>query len=266
MLGLLLVAAAFIVSGGSVVASSSNVRGVIGAAVGAAGALVLFGSAARLSVVPTPLHPMWWAKVLFHPGNYVLLSAVYLLLGFAVKLAGFATEADLTSKLGCSSLGNGLAAWALLLLILHVAMARNLHVSYHTHLAEDETDTLSSEPLPHCSPKLDVDVLVVGCGPVGLLTAITLAKSGASVAVVELRAEPIADARFLGLNSATMEHLKQYLDADIFAELLRRGMPNGSQSGSMLCTGLLQADAKIIKSAVTPPRGVMMEVRSTYDF
>ncbi|MEU5594266.1 FAD-dependent monooxygenase [Streptomyces sp. NPDC020298] len=74
--------------------------------------------------------------------------------------------------------------------------------------------------------KYDVDVTVVGAGPVGLLLAAELALSGASVQILERRAEPDEAMKAQSINVPTAEALD------------RRGLlPGGGRRGGTRLTG-----------------------------
>ena len=53
---------------------------------------------------------------------------------------------------------------------------------------------------------MDVDVVVVGAGPVGLTAAVELARRGVRARVIDVLAEPRHYAKAVGLQPRTLEH------------------------------------------------------------
>src|SRR6185369_10411413 len=64
---------------------------------------------------------------------------------------------------------------------------------------------------PEATPPVDVDVLVVGGGPVGLSTAVELTSRGIAVAVVEAaRTALLVRAGAMGHSPRTVEHFHRW--------------------------------------------------------
>ncbi|MFZ7088007.1 FAD-dependent oxidoreductase [Curtobacterium sp. RRHDQ10] len=80
-----------------------------------------------------------------------------------------------------------------------------------------------------------VDVLVVGGGPVGVLTAALLAQAGVDVLVVERRAEPSRSSRAIGLHPPGLEALARVGVADaVLADAVRVGRGVATSRGRTL--------------------------------
>jgi 2-polyprenyl-6-methoxyphenol hydroxylase-like FAD-dependent oxidoreductase len=83
----------------------------------------------------------------------------------------------------------------------------------------------------------DVDVIVVGAGPVGLLVAGDLARAGVSCALLERRAERSGLSRAFTVHARTLEQLDARGAAD---ELVGSGtwtptIPNATRSAGKSC-------------------------------
>src|SRR5690348_12297594 len=68
----------------------------------------------------------------------------------------------------------------------------------------------------------DLDVLVVGAGPVGLMLASELARHGARCRVVDVSEAPSTRSKAMGVHARTLEIFEQLGIAD---EALARGRP-----------------------------------------
>ncbi|KAL0959585.1 hypothetical protein HGRIS_011295 [Hohenbuehelia grisea] len=79
--------------------------------------------------------------------------------------------------------------------------------------------TNSTQPaIPNYKPQSAVDVLIVGAGPVGLTTAASLIRQGASVRILDRSPHPLPVGRADSLQPRTMEVFRQLgLGEDVFA-------------------------------------------------
>jgi 2-polyprenyl-6-methoxyphenol hydroxylase-like FAD-dependent oxidoreductase len=71
----------------------------------------------------------------------------------------------------------------------------------------------------------DVDVLVVGAGPTGLVLALWLTRLGVRVRIVDKTAEPVTTSRAVGVQARTLELYRQIGLADTIVDL---GVPAGA--------------------------------------
>ncbi len=126
------------------------------------------------------LQPSTWENA-YHPCNYVLLSAVWMFIGTAFKLASYHSIASLC------------IAWAFLVLTLHFHMAYYVFESM-TLVPEDDSNENLSEKVTFRSddgilgnqlPHQDCDVLISGGGISGLFLACILGKEKVNVIVCE---------------------------------------------------------------------------------
>jgi 2-polyprenyl-6-methoxyphenol hydroxylase-like FAD-dependent oxidoreductase len=70
----------------------------------------------------------------------------------------------------------------------------------------------------------DTKVLIVGAGPVGLTTAIELARRGVAVRVIDkVGQRPLPESRATGHHARTFEHWERYADGAIAKEIFDRG-------------------------------------------
>ncbi|MFD9702246.1 FAD-dependent monooxygenase [Lentzea sp. NPDC059081] len=76
-------------------------------------------------------------------------------------------------------------------------------------------------PAPRQLPRYDCDVLVVGAGPSGLMTAALLVRQGVQVCVVDANAGPATESRAFAVQARTVELFRSIGLAD---ELLQRGI------------------------------------------
>src|SRR5215469_18968939 len=64
----------------------------------------------------------------------------------------------------------------------------------------------------------DIDVLIVGAGPTGLVLAIWLTRMGAKVRIVDKTSEPGTTSRALGVQARTLEFYRQVGLADVVVD------------------------------------------------
>ena len=112
---------------------------------------------------------------------------------------------------------------------------------------EDEIEALE---LPEESI-LSTDVVVIGCGPVGLTLCNEIGQRGVHVIGIEMRPAVIPDSRFFMLSAASMEGLKRN---GVSKLVLERAIPQDFGLGAVFTTGMSQEDGELVVGAHGPPR------------
>lgn len=199
------------------------------------------------------LRPVTYLNIL-HPGNYFLLSNLFTLLCFLF----WVFELNILGYLALLISG--------MIMQFHLSMAHQVYMITETPIFSPNEnimpENITNEPVVEketMEEVEEVDVLIVGAGPTGLLLTSILGKNGISVMLVEVRPKPVDDARFTVVNSASMEILAKNLDPDLFKELRMRAIPDSNPYGSFLTTGLAHSDAKVLKVANSPSRKELMK-------
>ncbi|CAM9150701.1 unnamed protein product, partial [Ectocarpus fasciculatus] len=95
------------------------------------------------------------------------------------------------------------------------------------------------------------DVVVIGCGPVGLTLCNEIGQRGVRVIGVEMRPAVIPDSRFFVLSTASMEGLKRN---GVSKLVLERAIPQEFGLGAVFTTGMSQEDGELVAGAHGEPR------------
>ncbi len=230
---------------------------------------------------------------ILHPGHHMLfvftfglpLWSLFWLLGCLAQL-GYIT---LVSSVSFWCFSQYFLIYSALSLLLHgylrKTMIKSTSLTSSTSITNKQIHQLINKPMnlpeslrhqestPLMSPDggekkkeddlIQVDVLIVGGGPCGLTLVNELGSRDVKTMLIEQRSTCISDARFLVLNPATCEGLKQLgVLEEILKYLEHTGINPDIPYGASWLTGLLQEDAKLVASCTTPGRNVLMSSSS----
>lgn len=80
------------------------------------------------------------------------------------------------------------------------------------------------------TPEIHVPVLIVGAGPAGLTAAITLARYGTAVQILERREEPSRHPKATVISTRSMELVRSWgLEREVHPPRQRGGRPAGAR-------------------------------------
>ncbi len=136
------------------------------------------------------------------------------------------------------------------------ALKKRLSVGYSiTGMAagDDVIEEVSEQPEGSVE---DFDVIIVGCGPVGLSLSCELGMRQVRTLALESRAGVVPDSRFFALSPPSVEGLKRLGVTDL---LFERAIPQNFGCGAVFLTGMTQPDAEMIGDCRAPCRSDLSE-------